>query len=82
MKVMLEFMQEFCHAFSTPRKGAADLIESPQGPGGAPPPPVLYIGVLRQTFIDGLVFSIPDGSRTHFWSSGAHLFPNQKRPDA
>ena len=50
--------------------------------GGAPPPAILCIGVLGQALIDGLVFGVPDGSGAHFWSSGAHVFPNLRRPGA
>ena len=55
-------------------------MKGPQG--GAPPPLVLCMGVVLQAFIDGLVFSIPDGSGAHFWSSGAHLLSNLRRPGA
>ena len=50
--------------------------------GGAPPPLVLCTGVLRQAFIDWLVFGVPGGSGAYFWSSGAHAFPNLGRPGA
>ena len=50
--------------------------------GGAPPPLVLFMGVLQQAFIDGLVFGVPDDSGACFWSSGAHLFPNLRCPGA
>ena len=30
--------------------------------GGAPPPLVLFMGVLQQVFIDGLVSGVPDDS--------------------
>ena len=48
--------------------------------GEAPPPLVLFMGVLQQAFIDGLVFGVPDDSGACSWSSGAHLFPNLRRP--
>ena len=50
--------------------------------GGAPPPLVLCTGVLRQAFIDWLVFGVPGGSGAYFWSSGAHAFSNLRRPGA
>ena len=61
-------------------RGAADLIESPLG--GSTAAPSFVHGVLQQAFIDGLVFGVPDASGAHFWSSGAHLFPNLRRPGA
>ena len=55
-------------------------MKGPQG--GAPPPLVLCMAVLLQTFIVGLFFSALDESGAHFWSSGARLFPSLRRSGA